>query len=86
MIKNIMIIRNIVIYNEHHDRYYSSEKGIILVEFTNGEKATLDLDSMCDISDSDYLKVIIDKKTSECEYLFKNIMYDTKRLKELAGK
>ena len=84
MIKEVKIKRNIIMVNKHHERGYDVEKGVMIIEEENGTKHILDLKSNSDISTSDYLDIVETKKTKE-EILFKNILFDTERLKRLAS-
>ena len=69
--------------NKNHERGYGNKQGVMIIEEENGTKHILDLASNTDISTSDYIDIADTKKTKE-EILFKNIMLDTERLKELS--
>ncbi|MCI6457258.1 MAG: hypothetical protein MSA56_06110 [Clostridium sp.] len=76
MIKKIAKLTNVKQYNKHHDRDYYSKKGVILVEMEKENKLhILDIDSMTDITDSDYIEVKMTPKT-KIEYIFNNVLFD----------
>ncbi len=76
MIKKIAKLTNVKQYNKHHDRDYYSKKGVILVEMEKENKLhILDIDSMTDITDSDYIEVKMTPKT-KLEYIFNNVLFD----------
>ena len=76
MIKKIAKLTNVKQYNKHHDRDYYSKKGVILVEMEKEDKLhILDIDSMTDITDSDYIEVKMTPKT-KIEYIFNNVLFD----------
>lgn len=83
MIKEIKVKRNVVMVNKHHELGYGSEDGVMIIENDNGDKYILDLESNTDISNSDYIDIVDTKDTKE-DILFKNIMFDTEKLKNLA--
>lgn len=76
-IKKIAKLTNIKQYNKHHDKDYYSKKGVILVEMEKEKKLhILDIDSMTDITDSDYIVVKTTPKT-KIEYIFDNVIFDS---------
>lgn len=76
MVKKIAKLTNVKQYNKHHDRDYYSKKGVILVEMEEEKKLhILDIDSMTDITDSDYIEVKATPKT-KLEYIFNNVLFD----------
>lgn len=76
MIKKIAKLTNVKQYNSHHDKDYYSKKGVILVEMEEEKKLhILDIDSMTDITDSDYIEVKMTPKT-KLEYIFNNVLFD----------
>lgn len=76
MIKKIAKLTNVKQYNKHHDKDYYSKKGVILVEMEKENKLhILDIDSMTDITDSDYIEVKMTPKT-KLEYIFNNVLFD----------
>lgn len=83
MIKEVKIKKNVIMVNKNHERGYESKQGVMIIEEENGKKHILDIASNTDISTSDYIDIADTKKTKE-EILFKNIMLDTERLKELS--
>lgn len=83
MIKEVKIKRNIISVNKNHERGYDSKEGVMIIEEENGTIHILDLKSNSDISTSDYLDIVDTKKTKE-EILFKNILFDTEKLKRLS--
>ena len=83
MIKEVKTKKNVVMVNKNHEKGYESKKGVMIIEEENGKKHIRDLASNTDISTSDYIDIADTKKTKE-EILFKNIMLDTERLKELS--
>ena len=84
MIKEIKTKKNVIMVNKNHERGYGSKQGVMIIEEENGTKHILHLKSNSDISTSDYLDIVETKKTKE-EILFKNILFDTERLKRLAS-
>lgn len=83
MIKEVKTKKNVIMVNKNHERGYESKQGVMIIEEENGKKHILDIASNTDISTSDYIDIADTKKTKE-EILFKNIMLDTERLKELS--
>ena len=83
MIKEIKTKKNVIMVNKNHERGYGNKQGVMIIEEENGTKHILDLASNTDISKSDYIDIVDTKKTKE-NVLFKNIMLDTERLKELS--
>lgn len=83
MIKEIKTKKNVIMVNKNHERGYGNKQGVMIIEEENGTKHILDLASNTDISTSDYIDIADTKKTKE-NVLFKNIMLDTERLKELS--
>ena len=76
MIKKIAKLTNVKQYNKHHDKDYYSKKGVILVEMEKEKKLhILDIDSMTDITDSDYNKIKMTPKT-KLKYIFNNVLFD----------
>ena len=83
MIKEVKTKKNVIMVNKNHERGYGNKQGVMIIEEENGTKHILDLASNTDISTSDYIDIADTKKTKE-EILFKNIMFDTKKLEKLA--
>lgn len=83
MIKEVKTKKNVIMVNKNHERGYGNKQGVMIIEEENGTKHILDLASNTDISTSDYIDIADTKKTKE-NVLFKNIMLDTERLKELS--
>ena len=83
MIKEIKTKKNVIMVNKNHERGYGSKQGVMIIEVENGKKHILDLKSNTDISTSGYIDIVDTKKTKE-NVLFKNIMFDTKKLEKLA--
>lgn len=83
MIKEIKIKNNLIMVNRNHGESYKSKKGVIIIEDENGTKYLLDIESNTDISSSSYIEILDTKKTKE-KVLFKNILFDTERLEQLA--
>ena len=83
MIKEVKTKKNVIMVNKNHERGYGNKQGVMIIEEENGTKHILDLASNTDISKSDYIDIVDTKKTKE-NVLFKNIMLDTERLKELS--
>lgn len=76
MVKKIAKLTNVKQYNKHHDKDYYSKKGVILVEMEKEKKLhILDIDSMTDITDSDYIEVKMTPKT-KLKYIFNNVLFD----------
>ena len=84
MIKEVKTKKNVIMVNKNHERGYESKQGVMIIEEENGKKHILDLTSNTDISKSDYIDIVDTKKTKE-NVLFKNIMFDTKKLEKLAN-
>ena len=84
MIKEVKIKRNVIYVNKNHERGYDNEKGVMIIEEENGIKHILNLESSANISKSDYIDIVDTEETKE-EILFKNILFDTERLKRLAS-
>ena len=82
MIKEVKTKKNVIMVNKNHERGYGNKQGVMIIEEENGTKHILALASNTDISTSDYIDIADTKKKKE-EILFKNIMLDTERLKEL---
>ena len=83
MIKEVKTKKNVIMVNKNNERGYESKQGVMIIEEENGKKHILDLTSNTDISKSDYIDIVDTKKTKE-NVLFKNIMFDTKKLEKLA--
>lgn len=83
MIKEVKIKNNLIMVNRNHGESYKSKKGVIIIEDENGIKYLLDIESNTDISSSSYIEILDTKKTKE-KVLFKNILFDTERLEQLA--
>lgn len=71
-----MLLRNVIIYNAHHDKDYFNKKGVLLIEDINNKKIELDLESMTDITNCDYLEIKIIKGKTKYKYLFQNELYN----------
>ena len=84
MIKEVKIKRNVLVTNDHHERAYFSEEGIMIIEDENGKQYILDLESNADITNCDHLGIVTTEQTQE-EVLFKNIMFDTEKIEKLAN-
>ena len=84
MIKEVKTKKNVIMVNKNHAQGCGNKQGVMIIEEENGKKHILDLESNTDISKSGYIDIVDTKKTKE-EVLFKNIMFDTERLKRLSG-
>lgn len=74
-IKTIAILRNVIEYNSHHKRDYYCKKGVIIIEKIDNTRQILDLESMVDITNSDYIEVKLIRNKTKLKYLFKNVLY-----------
>ena len=83
MIKEVYILKDIILYNKHHEQYYYSKKGVIVI-INNDKKFILDLESNTDITNSDYIEIRNTKKTKK-QIIFKNIIYDEELLAKLSN-
>lgn len=70
--------------NLHHELGYKNKEGVMIIEKDDGVRYILDLESFTDISSSNYIEIVITKKSKE-KILFKNIMFDDELLKRFAG-
>lgn len=86
MIKNVVKLENVLIYNAHHDKDYYNKKGVLIIEMVDNTKQLLNLENMNDITNADYLEIKVIKSKTKMTYLFKNILFDEERLQRLAGK
>ena len=84
MIKNIAKLEKVILYNAHHDEDYFTKKGVLIIENEDNTKQILDLESMTDITDSDYIELKVIKGKTKLEYIFKNIFFDEEKLEKLA--
>ena len=84
MIKEVKIKRNVIMVNKNHERGYDNEKGVMIIEEENGTKHILNLESIADISKSDYIDIVDSEETEE-EIIFKNIIFDTEWIKRLVS-
>ena len=53
-IKNIAIIKNVIIHNKHHNKDYFTKKGILVIEYEDNTRNVLDIESSSDITNCDY--------------------------------
>ena len=83
MIKEVYILKDIILYNKHHEQYYYSKKGVIVI-INNDKNFILDLESNTDITNSDYIEIRNTNKKKQI--IFKNIIYDEKLLAKLSDK
>lgn len=67
MIKEVYILKDIVLYDKHHEQYYYSKKGVIIIN--NDKKFILDLESNTDITNSDYIEIRNTNKTKKTNNL-----------------
>ena len=84
MIKNIAKLEKVILYNANHDEDYFTKKGVLIIENEDNTKQILDLESMTDITDSDYIELKVIKGKTKLEYIFKNIFFDEEKLEKLA--
>ncbi|MEG1310182.1 MAG: hypothetical protein RSD06_04840 [Bacilli bacterium] len=85
MIKNIIKLTNVDEYNKHHNEKYLNKKGVLIIETDDNVRHILDLESMTDLTDCDYIDIQIKNGKTKTEYLFKNIIYDIERLERLSN-
>lgn len=83
MIKEVYILKDIILYNKHHEQYYYSKKGVIVI-INNDKNFILDLESNTDITNSDYIEIRNTNKKKQI--IFKNIIYDEELLAKLSDK
>ena len=69
-IKNIAIVKPILVYDACGDFNYLSKKGCIIVEYTDNTRNELDLQNMVDITSNTNIEYKIFKKT-KLKYIFK---------------
>lgn len=84
MIREVYILKNIILYNKHHEQYYYSKKGVLVI-INNDKNFILDLESNTDITNSDYIEIKNTNKTKK-QIIFKNIIYNEELLAKLSGK
>ena len=70
LIKNIAILKPIVVYNAEEDINYLSKKGCMLVEYTDNTRHELDLENMIDLTNNNNYEFKTFKKT-KIKYIFK---------------
>jgi hypothetical protein len=61
LIKNVYIMKNAYIYNKHHEKKYLAH--LLCIEFEDGKRHILDIDSKQDITYCDYLEPMFNKKS-----------------------
>lgn len=83
MIKEVYILKDIILYNKHHEQYYYSKKGVIVI-INNDKNFILDLESNTDITNSDYIEIRNTNKTKK-QIIFKNIIYNEELLAKLSN-
>ena len=71
-IKNIAILRPIIVYNAKEDKNYISKKGVMIVEYIDKTRRELDLLNNIDLTDITDYEYKIYKKT-RIKYLFKGV-------------
>ena len=71
-IKNIAILRPILVYDTIKQKHYVSKKGFMLVEYIDNTRRELDLQNMVDLTDNIDYEYEIYKKT-KIKYLFKEV-------------
>lgn len=76
-IKSIIKLTNIYEYNKHHNKKYLNKTGVLIIEFEDNTKYILDIQSMTDISNCNYIDINIQSGKTKIKYLFKNILFDT---------
>ncbi len=84
MIKEVYILKNIILYNKHYEQYYYSKKGVLVI-INNDKNFILDLESNTDITNSNYIEMRNTNKTKK-QIIFKNIIYNEELLAKLSGK
>lgn len=71
-IKNIAILKPIIVYDAEEDINYLSKKGCIIVEYTDNTRNELDLENMVDLTNNTNYEYKIYNKT-KIKYLFKGV-------------
>ena len=69
-IKNIAILKPIVVYDVNGDFHYISKKGCIIVEYEDNTRHELDLQNMVDITNNVNIEYKLFNKT-KMKYLFR---------------
>ena len=69
-IKNIAILRPIIVYNAKEDKNYISKKGVMIVEYIDKTRRELDLLNNIDLTDITDYEYKIYKKT-RIKWIFK---------------
>lgn len=70
-IKNIAILRNVVIYNKNHDKDYFTKKGVMIIEFEDNTRNILDLESNTDITNCKHLETKVIKGKTKIKTIFR---------------
>jgi hypothetical protein len=71
-IKNIAILKPIIVYNAKEDKNYISKKGCMIVEYIDNTRNTLDLLNNVDLTNiTEYEYKIYDK--TKIKYIFKGV-------------
>lgn len=71
-IKNIAILKPIVVYDNEKGLNYLSKKGCIMVEYEDNTRRELDLQNMVDLTDNDNFEYLICDKT-KINFIFKAV-------------
>lgn len=69
-IKNIAILRPILVYDVIKQKHYASKKGCMIVEYVDNTRRELDLQNMVDLTDNIDYEYEIYKKT-RIKWIFK---------------
>lgn len=70
-IKNIAILKPVLVYSVEDALHYISKKGVIIVEYTDNTKSELELENMIDLTKETNWELKAYKKT-KIKFLFKN--------------
>ena len=70
LIKNIAILKPVVIFDKEDNINYVSKEGCIVIEYKDNTKSYLDLQNMVDLSKCDRYEYKVYKKT-KIKFIFK---------------
>lgn len=72
-IKNVAILKNVIIEDKRDGNDYLSKKGVIIIEDFDNKRIILDLENNIDITDVDFLEIKIKKRLTKIKYIFKSL-------------
>ena len=70
-IKNVALLKPVLVYSVADALHYVSKKGVIIVEYTDNTKSELELENMVDLTKNIDWEIKAYKKT-KMKFLFKN--------------